>query len=486
MVDLDDLRSRIDSHNEWLLVRANGRAFPLLRNEIELTGAAERVQFGFADDCGFRAVRLNNFLPEAAEIVMQIAGPFGRDEEELRLIPRTSASELAAEVELARLKKANEIAELINARNAGTKLERVSLNVENGRLAQILFSFDNRNVAALADVTDVMTPEALIASAMLWYDNLGLRKKKPIFEIWIISEKRRIRNLRTLHALLTEKWKSIIRLFAVDRKVDPPLLKQVSKLKISQLWREKPKKLDLPADPRPSKLADGIIALAPEYIDIVFSKKGETLRFNGLPFARVRSMMGADRAWFGVGKQRQILDSVSEPKMKELIAELQLHRSHSSSNRRHDLFRTASEAWLESILRRNIKLLDANLILAPIYNQFRSSNDKIDLLALRKDGRLVIIELKTQPDRDMILQAADYWRKIELQRRKGVLAEARLFGDNEILDKPALVYLAAPALSFHYDFEFFAKAVSSEIEIWRFELHEKWRRSVKVLNRRNY
>ena len=92
----------------------------------------------------------------------------------------------------------------------------------------------------------------------------------------------------------------------------------------------------------------------------------------------------------------------------------------------------ASEAWLESILRRNIKLLDANLILSPIYNQFRSSNDKIDLLAIRKDGRLVIIEIKTSPDRDMIFQAADYWRKIELQRRRGVLAEARLFGSQAI------------------------------------------------------
>ena len=128
---------------------------------------------------------------------------------------------------------------------------------------------------------------------------------------------------------------------------------------------------------------------------------------------------------------------------------------------RHEFYRTSPEAWLESILRRDIRRLDANLILSPIYNQFRTSNDKIDLLALRRDGRLVVIELKTQPDREMIFQAADYWRKIELQRRRGVLPAADLFEGREILDEPVLVYLAAPALSFHRDYEFFATLAAS-------------------------
>jgi hypothetical protein len=126
------------------------------------------------------------------------------------------------------------------------------------------------------------------------------------------------------------------------------------------------------------------------------------------------------------------------------------------------------------------------LILSPIYNQFRSSNDKIDLLAIRKDGRLVIIEIKTSPDRDTIFQTADYWRKIELQRRRGVLAEAALFGSTEISDKPALIYIVAPALSFHFDFEYFTRTLNPEIELWRWELHEEWRREIRVVGRQRY
>jgi hypothetical protein len=226
--------------------------------------------------------------------------------------------------------------------------------------------------------------------------------------------------------------------------------------------------------------------LAPDKIDVVYSKQGETLRFLGLPFARVRSLLGKEKAWFGVNKSRRILTRENWNEAVDLVGDFEKYRSAHSENRRHEFYKTSPEAWLESILRRDIRQLDANLILSPIYNQFRASNDKIDLLALRRDGRLVVIELKTQPDREMILQAADYWRKIELQRRRGILAEADLFDGREILDKPVIVYLAAPALSFHRDYEFFARALQPEIELWRFELHEHWRERIKVLARREF
>jgi hypothetical protein len=172
--------------------------------------------------------------------------------------------------------------------------------------------------------------------------------------------------------------------------------------------------------------------------------------------------------------------------LDELVEELRRYRQAATENPRHLYYRTAPEGWLGSILRRDIRQLDANLILSPIYNQFRASADRIDLLALRRDGRLVIIELKAKPDREMVFQAADYWRMIELQRRHGRLAAADLFEGREIIDKPALVYLVAPALSFHRDYERFAKMLSPEIELWRFDLHENWREKIKVLARREF
>lgn len=487
MVNTSELREIVASRHEWLLVRDLCKTFPLENHEIEIAEDGEKAHFGFLDDNGFHSWRLNGFDHNDGEITIDVAGAFAKTQETMRLVPRIAAAELAAEIELARLEKANEIAELIANSFPGTKLGRVALNAENGRLAQINFDTSEKiPMAAVADVTSTLTVEAVFTASMLWLEKLGLRKKKPVNEIWIICEKRQAKNAQKLHALLTERWKAKITVVEIDRKLEQPRLEMRSKRKIRELWREKARKLALPERAEPSLSSQKIIELAPDKMDIVYSKQGETLRFFGLPFARVRTMLGMEKAWFGVGRDRRILSDENWDDLADLVDLLEINRSADATNKRHEYYRTAPEAWLESIFRRNIKLLDSNLILSPIYNQFRSSNDKIDLLALRKDGRLVIIELKTQPDREMIFQAADYWRKIELLRRRGILDAANLFDGREILDKPALIYLAAPAWSFHRDFEFFARTISPEIELWRFELHENWRENVKVLARVNY
>jgi hypothetical protein len=487
MLTIDELRERLAASQEWLLVREAGKTFPLYSSEIEISEDGQRRNFGFIDDKGFHTWRLNAAAVHGSEIAIDVAGLFARSQETFRLVPRTPAAELAAEIELARMQFANDVAKLIADNFTGIKLGRVSLNADNGRLVQIQFE-DGEGVplAALADVTAKLTPEVILTHAILWLEKLTERKKKPVRTVWMICEKRQARAVQKLHALLTDRWKGSISVLSTDRKPDPPRLVELPAKKVRELWREKPPKLILPAAARPSPTAQTIIELAPDNIDIVITRQGETLRFNGLPFARVRTMLGVEKAWFGTGRQAHMLNDESWEHLTELVDALALNRSADAPNKRHELYRTAPEAWLESILRRNIKLLDANLILSPIYNQFRSSNDKIDLLALRRDGRLVIIELKTQPDRAGVFQAADYWRKIESQRRRGLLDAANLFDGRKIAEKPALAYIAAPAWSFHRDFEFFARSLAPEIELWRFELHEAWRDEVRVLARQNY
>lgn len=487
MVEIDTaiLPELINAHFEWLLIRENGRTFPLRNTEIEITADGRKTLLGFLDEKGFQARRVEDFSAEGEEIGLTLALNFGRDKEKIRLVPRVSANELSLTIELARLLKANETASSIAETFPNLKLIRVALNAENGRFAQILVESKlGCQTAILSDVSEISTPETLLTSSILWLRKLQKRIKKPVNELWIAGEKRQARNLQKLHALLREPVKSQIKIFEIQPKT--PTVRDLKSLKISDLWREGAKKLILPETVEASETARRIREISPDEIDIIFSKQGETLRFLGVPFARVRKMLGVEKTWFGIEKNRQPLSKDSFGDLAELIENLKKYRRPNPAEKRHELYRLSPESWLESILRRNIKLLDANLVLSPIYNQFRTSADKIDLLALRKDGRLVIIELKTSPDREMLFQAADYWRKIELQRRRGELKKAKAFGDLEILDKPALVYTVAPALSFHRDYELFAKMLSKEIEIWRFELHENWRENLKVIARKNY
>jgi hypothetical protein len=489
MVSTDELRERIAAGHEWLLVREASKTFPLQSSEIEFVEARGKRQFGFIDDKGFHSWRLNDASLADNEIVIDVAGAFARKCETMRLVPRESAAALVAEIEAARLTRANEIAALITENFVGTKLGRVALTDDNGRLAQIEFeNIDRTPIAALADVTAKLTPEIIFTAAITWLEKISLRKRKPVSEIWLSCEKSTARAAQKLHALLSDFWKRRITIIEIDRKTDPPRLIELPKRNLRDLWRERVRSPHVSKGSllEPSNMANDITTIAPDNIDLITSRHGETLRFNGLPFARVRTIAGVEKAWFGVGRNARILTDENWDDLVELIESLKKNRAHNTPNKRHQNYRIAPEAWLESILRRNIKLLDANLILSPIYNQFRFLRDKIDLLALRRDGRLVIIELKTQPDRAAVFQAADYWRKIELQRRRGILSRADLFDGREIADKPALVYLVAPAWSFHRDFEYFARCLAPEIGLWRFELHENWREDVRVIARHEY
>lgn len=480
-----ELRQRIDSHFEWLFVRSSGRTFPLTRDEIEVSVESGKLLFSAVDDSGVGMSRIATVGSDGGDVLLEVRTEVGSPLETIRLIPRTSARELSRNVEMARLMRANHIGAALVEEFPAFKLARVALSVDNGRLAQI-FARDTggREVALLTDVTATMIHEAVMTSAVLWSEKLRLRRK-PVNELWIAAERKQARSLLKLIGLFNENAAARFRLFEIVNDEEEPRLKELKTTGRRSMWREKPNKLSLPSGVEPTETAARILALAPKNTDIIFSKQGETIRFLGLPFARVRTVASDERAWFGVDRDRRPLNESTFPALIELVAELDTYRSAVSANKRHEFYRASPEAWLESILRANIRQLDANLILSPLYNQFRTSSDKIDLLAIRRDGRLVIIELKTSPDRETVYQAADYWRKIELQRRRGELARIRAFGDMEILDKPALVYAVAPALSFHPDFGLFARSLRKDLEVWRFELHENWRATIKVLQRRS-
>jgi hypothetical protein len=276
--------------------------------------------------------------------------------------------------------------------------------------------------------------------------------------------------------------------FTVDD--DLTLLTEAPCFEKDDLWRKRLARFPPVAAATATELSLAIVAEAPEAIDIVHSRHGETLRYFGLPFARVRSLLGREKVWFGIGRtNRRLLDASTSNDWHNLLCDLREHRSASALDHRHAFYRAAPEAWLESLLRRDITKLDPGLIIAPLHAQFRTARGAklgirpIDLLALRQDGRLVVIELKVSEDREHVLQGSDYWRRVEAHRRRGHIARAKLFGARTIRDEAPLVYLVAPTLRVHPAFQTLAHCISSDIEIYRFDINEDWRKGVRVMRR---
>ena len=289
-------------------------------------------------------------------------------------------------------------------------------------------------------------------------------------------------------SLLRSSLRNTIKVFTVDD--DLTLLTEETCPDKQELWKKKLARFRPVAAAAPSEMSATIISEAPHAIDVVHARHGETLRYFGLPFARVRSLLGRHGIWFGIDRaHRRLLDESTWNEWQNLLRDLREHRSALALDHRHTFYRAAPEAWLESLLRRDITRLDPGLIIAPLHAQFRTAHAAklgirpIDLLALRQDGRLVVIELKISEDREHVLQGADYWRRVEAHRRRGHIAKAKLFGARKVRDEAPLVYLVAPTLRVHPSFQTLSHCISPDIEIYRFDINEDWRSGVRVMRR---
>ncbi|HXQ73212.1 MAG TPA: hypothetical protein VN844_22120, partial [Pyrinomonadaceae bacterium] len=414
----------------------------------------------------------------------------------IELVPRASALVVAATIRAARQLRCEKLAQLACAARPQTRIERCALNQgtrpgQPGRYARIIL---NRKLTQIAVSGPVVTSQpasvdAFLSSTLLWFKRTADRVKPPYIEqLWLIVSDELLKPLLYRVALLREGLRDQIRVFVVDK--DLTELTVAEQLERRELWKKKPASFPPVPPATITTQSTAIIAEAPDAIDVVHARHGETLRYFGLPFARVRTLLGAEKIWFGLDRtHRRLLDGSTQREWENLLHDLRVYRSAYATDHQHAFYRSAAEAWLESLLRRDITKLDPGLIIAPLHAQFRTARGgklgirPIDLLALRQDGRLVVIELKVYEDREHVLQGADYWRRVEAHRRRGHIARARLFCDLKIRDEPPLVYLVAPTLRVHPSFRRLAQCIASDIEVYRFDINEDWRAGVRVMRR---
>ena len=210
---------------------------------------------------------------------------------------------------------------------------------------------------------------------------------------------------------------------------------------------------------------------------------GLTCRINGLEFARA----GPDGAMFGRGSHWQPLVSESLPQAECLAQNIGRIRVADSANRRHPFYTAQAERWLESLLVRDIGVLSSDLDPRFVYFQVPAVAGRqrgiIDLLALTRTGRLVVIELKASADPNLPLQALDYWMRVKWHQERGESRSLGYFSGVELRAEPPLLWLVAPVFEFHSLTDLLLRYLSPEIPVRRIGLNHTWRQSLQVVLR---
>jgi hypothetical protein len=226
---------------------------------------------------------------------------------------------------------------------------------------------------------------------------------------------------------------------------------------------------------------------------VVVSPVEISFRLKGLEFARARvahdprSFSSCEEIVFGVGAEERVLDTGNEEDFTNLVQLAAAIRCNEGP-RNHLLWRMHPERWLESVVMKNVAALDSRLCNDPVHEQVPafSAADRamIDVLAMTRENRLAVLELKADEDLHLPLQGVDYWSRVSWHQSRGELEKYGYFHRHELSPEPPLLVLVAPALHVHPATDTILRYLSPDIEWELLGIDEHWREGIKVVFRK--
>ena len=234
--------------------------------------------------------------------------------------------------------------------------------------------------------------------------------------------------------------------------------------------------------------------LAPAAEITVESASEIVFRLFGLEFARARltpasgSFRNAETIFFGIASAEYVLDENSEVLFRELVQGI-LEQRQPYGSPTNLFFRLAPERWLETLITREVRMIDERLDGRFVYSQVpafaASDRAMLDVLTCTLDGRLAILELKANEDIHLPLQGLDYWARVRWHQQQGEFARHGYFAGRELSSAPPLLFLVAPVLRVHPASDVLLRYLSPRIEWTLVQVDERWRDGVRVVNKKH-
>ena len=151
-------------------------------------------------------------------------------------------------------------------------------------------------------------------------------------------------------------------------------------------------------------------------------------------------------------------------------------------------YRLRPEDWMEEVLRRDLGQVEPACDPRHVYAQVPvctgAQRDVLDLLAVRRDGVLCVMELKAEENVGFPLQGLDYWLRVRHHQRAGDFERLGYFPGVRLSPAPPELYLVAPALRWHPRADVLLRAIAPEVPVRRLGVNEEWRRGMHVVELR--
>lgn len=487
-----ELERALLANTEWQLRHEEIMLAELRGNDHEFSVEWGKLIFAWWNETHSQSWRVVGYEITAAEIHLRVTRNFGRDLTTLTL--RNSAHWQPAAVLNAQQQRssyAQTLAQLLRRHFHQPQLKPLSVIAGYARLLM----HAQKEIALVIGVGATETQETIdgvVAAGLSWLASLRVSALRLCF---CVPSERSQTVIERLSLLNRQPLGARLECWEVDEQAGS--LTPRALVSQAELLHTHAGELRWPApETSVNPWRARILQLAPDVIETRAHPhlNCESFSLHGLEFARAQRS-GLARVSFGVAglpddfaaPAQAVLTEENFVQLATLVRQLLQQRTAQSSDRRHPFYRLRAEAWLESLLRRDLRALDAELDDRFVYSQIPAwhgaERSVLDLLAVNYTGRLVVIEIKASEDAQLPLQGLDYWLRVEQARVRGEFAQRGLFAGITLADEPPLLYLVAPRLRFHRSFTTIAQCIAPEIEAYRLGLNTNWRAGVRVHTR---
>lgn len=486
---------------EWQLFVGETLAAHITSNNCEFSVEWGKLIFAWWDENYSQSWRVTAYEADPVEVQFRATRGLGNELATLTLRNQTKWREKvefeALELLERRQMYGQALAEILAAHFEVANIQRLTAHSRSipGRYTRLTLKIRGEMALAIgASEAESQTEiDGMIASGLVWLHGFNKQRAlKPKPEpgakrlLFCLPAGRSQTAIERLTLLNTKHLDARFECLEVDERRKE--LTAVHLATQNELLTTHPRELDWPDIALTGNhWRERILRLAPEHIELRQIGGKEVYSINGLEFARA-SFGEQPRVVFGVaGLEESPTETLTETnfdRLAELVGEIVSQRSENPADRRHSFYRLREEAWLESLLRQNISVLDARLDGRFVYSQIPAwrgdERSVIDLLTVNHNGRLVVIEVKASEDFQLPLQGLDYWLRVEQARVRGEFQQRGLFAGIELANKPPLLYLVAPRLRFHRSFAIVAGCLSPQIEAYQVGVNANWREGVRV------
>jgi hypothetical protein len=236
-----------------------------------------------------------------------------------------------------------------------------------------------------------------------------------------------------------------------------------------------------------------VLEVVPEVEPVVLSSTELAFRLHGLQIAGARigvsrdSFRPAEQLYFGVRAAEFPVDDDNQEAFRDYLRHIAERRC--SRDRADPIHRAVPERWIESMIVRDVTVLDSRLDGLHVYSQVPAfaacDRAMIDVLTTTRDARLAVLELKADEDIHLPLQGLDYWARVRWHHRRGEFQMHGYFAGRELSNADPLLFLIAPALRIHPTTDQILRYLSPEIDWTLLAIDERWRDGIRVIFRKH-